>query len=253
MEETKENEETTKQCVKCNVIKPKTDFPYRKDTNSYRNECKDCKKAYMTKKNYKKPTKKEREQKIKNEQEEKERIKNLTEKTCLECNNTKLICEFEWRPEYQTYRNHCKDCKQKYVNAYKRENNEFKVRFNKYRKTRREIDENYKNKEYLRGKIRTIINNIQENKLSNDITFIGCSNITFKKYFESKFYNDMSWSKRNFQVDHIIPCSWFDLSIEKHQKICFNYKNLHPLTEEDNRKKNEKVWLNYNLKLNPYI
>ena len=34
-----------KTCSKCQLIKPLSDFYYRKDTNSHRNECKDCNKA----------------------------------------------------------------------------------------------------------------------------------------------------------------------------------------------------------------
>ena len=36
---------TTKICNKCNTEKELPDFYYRKDSNSYRNECKDCTKA----------------------------------------------------------------------------------------------------------------------------------------------------------------------------------------------------------------
>ena len=38
-----------------------------------------------------------------------------------------------------------------------------------------------------------------------------------------------------WDVDHIIPCSYFDLTKEENQRICFNFRNLQPLLKEENR------------------
>lgn len=43
--------------------------------------------------------------------------------------------------------------------------------------------------------------------------------------------------KNGWHIDHIIPCSAFDLSEDSEQRICFNYKNMQPLWQKDNLKK----------------
>lgn len=98
-----------------------------------------------------------------------------------------------------------------------------------------------------------MINSRNAIKHLSSFELLGCSFETFKQHIIKQFYGDMSWEKRNFELDHKIPCSWFDLKNPKHQKLCFNYKNIQPLTREDNIKKSDKIWTNYNLMKNPYI
>jgi hypothetical protein len=73
---------------------------------------------------------------------------------------------------------------------------------------------------------------------------VGCNIDILIKYIESLFLEDMSWDNYGkWHIDHIRPCSSFDLSDNEQQKICFNYKNLQPLWAEDNLKKSDK-WIN---------
>jgi hypothetical protein len=60
-------------------------------------------------------------------------------------------------------------------------------------------------------------------------------------YLELKFTEGMD--RKNYgkwEIDHIKPCYKFDLTKEKQQLLCFNYKNLQPLWSLDNRKKGKK-------------
>ena len=55
----------------------------------------------------------------------------------------------------------------------------------------------------------------------------------------------MSWDNHGYgddkwHIDHIKPCSKFDLSIIKNQEMCFNYINLQPLWKKDNFKKGNR-------------
>lgn len=78
-------------------------------------------------------------------------------------------------------------------------------------------------------------------KTSSTTNLLGCSLEDFKKYFESKFIDGMSWKiflqTDKIHIDHIRPCASFDLSKEDEQKKCFHYTNLQPLWKEDNLKK----------------
>ena len=54
----------------------------------------------------------------------------------------------------------------------------------------------------------------------------------------------MNWKNQGrygWHIDHIKPCSKFDLSDPDQQKKCFNYKNLQPLWKMENVLKDDKV------------
>ena len=61
-----------------------------------------------------------------------------------------------------------------------------------------------------------------------------------------QFEPGMTWDnlgkgEGKWQIDHIIPCSYFDLTKEENQRICFNYRNLQPLWAKENNSKKAKV------------
>jgi len=43
-----------------------------------------------------------------------------------------------------------------------------------------------------------------------------------------------------WHIDHIRPCSSFDLSDEEQQRACFHHSNLQPLWVKDNLEKGSK-------------
>ena len=54
----------------------------------------------------------------------------------------------------------------------------------------------------------------------------------------------MSWYNygvHGWHIDHVIPCSKFNLKNLDEQKKCFNYQNLQPLWAEENIKKSNKL------------
>jgi len=77
--------------------------------------------------------------------------------------------------------------------------------------------------------------------------FVGCSLQQFKQHIESLFCKEMSWDKYGyyytdtdgekqlgFHIDHIIPCSAFDLTNAKELFLCFHWKNCQPLWGNEN-------------------
>ena len=74
----------------------------------------------------------------------------------------------------------------------------------------------------------------------------GCELSFLKKHIESKFTEKMTWNNHGeWHIDHIIPCSSFDLRNPIEQKICFNWRNLQPMWATENLEKSNK----YNPKL----
>jgi hypothetical protein len=70
---------------------------------------------------------------------------------------------------------------------------------------------------------------------------IGCTPKQLAAHIESQFQEGMSWdNKGEWHVDHVVPCSKFDLTDEKQRRRAFNYTNLQPLWGTDNLMKGAK-------------
>ena len=75
----------------------------------------------------------------------------------------------------------------------------------------------------------------------------GCSAFDLKIHIENNFKEGMTWKNYGeWQVDHIVPVSSFNFLIDGNLQKCFNYKNLQPLWEKENREKWNKISEEYN-------
>ena len=117
------------------------------------------------------------------------------------------------------------------INAYRRQREKF----------RRKIDSSYKLITNQRTRITGIL---KKHKTDKTLDLLGCSAQFLRTYLENKFLEGMTWDnygKDGWHVDHIIPCSSFDLTDQSQQLICFHYTNLQPLWAIDNIKKGNKI------------
>jgi hypothetical protein len=82
-----------------------------------------------------------------------------------------------------------------------------------------------------------------QNKSASTVKLLGCTIESLWLYLESRFKEGMSRENygKFWEVDHIIPCVLFDLTKEDHQRRCFHYSNLQPLTVAANRRKGAKL------------
>jgi|LakMenEpi03Aug12_release.lakeMendotaPanAssembly.Ray.scaffolds.fasta_scaffold02273_60 hypothetical protein len=197
-------------------------------------------------------------------------------KVCSVCQVEKSVDHFEKRNHKPTYR--CKVCASQYHKNYYiknadklknktlefrnnnpeymknwRKNNAEKVtnqkinwcRKNKYKineneRNRRKNDIEYKIKKNLRRRVNQTIT--RDCKSSSTLELLGCSTYDFLKYMESKFIDGMNWDNYGqWHIDHIKPCSSFDLTNLEQQKLCFHYSNLQPLWAKDNISKSDKI------------
>jgi len=84
--------------------------------------------------------------------------------------------------------------------------------------------------------------NVRQRKKMAELT--GCSTNFLKQYIERQFTDSMTWEnygngEANWQVDHIVPISVFDLQDEWQRRACFHYSNLQPLWRFDNQQKSD--------------
>ena len=71
--------------------------------------------------------------------------------------------------------------------------------------------------------------------------FLGCSWNEYAAHIEAKFQPGMSWANQHeWQVDHVVPLSWFDLRIPEQAKQANHYTNLQPMWASDNMKKGNR-------------
>ena len=81
-------------------------------------------------------------------------------------------------------------------------------------------------------------------KAGRTIELLGCTYNEVKLHLEKQFTKGMSWDnwgRGGWHIDHIKPCSSFDLTKEKAQFKCFHYSNLQPLWESDNCAKGDNI------------
>lgn len=109
---------------------------------------------------------------------------------------------------------------------------------NEYNTRRKKEDPTYK----LLCGIRTrVIRALKGNfKLSTTTELLGCTIKKLKTHLQKQFTEGMSWDNHaihGWHIDHIKPCSRFDLSKLSEQKRCFHYTNLQPLWAEENLRK----------------
>lgn len=136
----------------------------------------------------------------------------------------------------------CKECMKQRSKKWEQDNQERKrVRQNEYRKKRRDTDKSFKITELLRKRTWDALNG--NSKSGTTIEMLSCPIQQFLDHLESQFTPKMSWSNQGvyWHIDHIIPCSRFDLSKQTEQKKCFNYRNLRPLKADQNKAKGDLV------------
>lgn len=96
-------------------------------------------------------------------------------------------------------------------------------------------DESFRIAHSLRTRMSTAIRS--DVKIDRIIWFLGCSLKDLKIHLEKQFIGGMNWSnygRTGWHIDHIKPCSKYDLTKLKNQKECFHYTNLQPLWAKDN-------------------
>lgn len=93
----------------------------------------------------------------------------------------------------------------------------------------------------LRRRIGLALNG--KSKSLSTMFLIGCEVDYLMYHLQNQFTKGMTWDnygEDGWEVDHIKPCSKFNLSKCKEQIRCFHYTNLQPLWAIDNRIKGNK-------------
>lgn len=168
-------------------------------------------------------------------------------KYCNKCKRTLPLDLYFWKKKRKNgkigYQANCKDCHKRYPRSQKR-----KETIKNYNKKKYHEDIQYKTALAIRRDIRRMLNRLLNGKfqLAKDKhrDNLGCSISYYKTYLESKFQEGMTWENYGvcgWHIDHIIPCTAFDLTDPEQIKKCFHYTNTQPLWAKDNAKKKNTI------------
>jgi hypothetical protein len=111
-----------------------------------------------------------------------------------------------------------------------------------YMRRKRNSDPRFLVADRLRRRINAAISRASAGKAGGLLDVSGCSVAELVRHIESQFVDGMSWAnRRQWHIDHIIPCSAFDLTDPAQQMVAFHYTNLRPVWSSENLRKQAKV------------
>lgn len=218
-------------CSVCKNTKSIDNFTKCKtNKDGYNSYCKDCRKILD----------KKRKENAQNNIVEID--KNKT-KTCIKCDIEKSYSQYRiCRTSNDKLSHICNECQP--PNNWTKEKQ--KESGKKYIKNNPDkIKEKYKRQSLrnnMRSRIICALKTSKINKNNTTIHYIGCEIPFLKKWLEYQFIEGMTWKNQGkWHIDHVKPCSSFDLHDEVQLKECFNWKNLQPLWGSDNCSKSNKI------------
>jgi len=195
-------------CNCCGLSQILEEF-YKEESGKYgrRAKCKACMRLES-----RRPEVKERRRRSINKEKER-----ATQKRYIEKNKQKhLEYQKQWRLENTEK---LREMNKGYAREY-RKNPDYRLASNLSRRMRDALKYNKKN--------------------CSTVEYLGCTIEEFKIYAAKLFTEGMTWELYNqgkIEMDHILPCCSFDLSVEENRHKCFHYSNLRPLWTKDNRHK----------------
>ena len=213
------NQELTKKCSHCHEIKPITEYYKRKSKkDGYEYQCKKCESTRRIKRY--------------NKYKEKE----------LDYQHKRYINNPEYFSNYQK-NNRLKNEKRdkEYRIKYKKLHPNYK---RDWARTQRKNNPNYNLRHNLRNRITMGRKNNQ--KCGHSLDLLGHTITEDNQWIKSQFYNGMTWKKQGnghgkWQIHHICPLEYFDLTNPVEQKQAIFYTNTQPLWYEDHVEEHRKI------------
>lgn len=161
-------------------------------------------------------------------------------KVCRDCEHAKSKAEYQKRREmHLAYRKEYYE-KNKEAILAKTKTEEFKQDRNAKKKLRRQTDIQFRICESLKIRIHEVL---KEYKDTSSNYLLGCTKAHIKFWLEYQHNDDVNWNNyaQHWHIDHVIPVSFFDLTIKTEQLMCFNWMNLRPLEKGRNMSKSDSI------------
>lgn len=213
-------------CNTCNEEKSGNEFKYGQNS---------CKKCLGTVRSRCKPT------------------DDMPDKHCIDCSNLKKATAF------RAQTNICIECEKQRLYAWRKDNPDkfkehtaryrakpdYREKENKLKRFRYHNDINEKNSRLYRKKVRQHIYDHKAGEtLSDQIDdLIGCSPKFFIEWLIKNMYPDMTFDNYGiiWNLDHVTPCNYYDLSNPDEINKCFHWSNTIPTLSVENQSKFNKL------------
>lgn len=231
-----------KKCNTCLVEKETSEYNVNnRNKDKLESTCKECIKI-KNKNNREKLRESQRRWREKNPDYMKnygqsDKIKEYRKNYYKEHKEEEIKRKLEWRKNNPEK---AKEERKKYIENNREKVNEY---HSNWKKEKRQKDITYKLKENMSRRIRYELNTLLKGKKTKrTFEYLGCEIDYLKEYLTSKFVENMSWDNYGeiWHIDHIIPCSAWNLEDEFENKCCWNYRNLQPLSCSENQSKKDK-------------
>lgn len=157
-------------------------------------------------------------------------------------------------------RSECKQCVREYRARNRQRIQDYKREYRKRRRAARpppkplvpgrERQREYEKRRYnadveyrLRCNLRRRLRDFVRQKERGTLEYLGCTLEHFKRWLSWQFDERMTWANFGtyWHLDHVRPCSSFDLTQPQHVAACFHWTNIQPLEAGANVRKSNRV------------
>lgn len=178
-------------------------------------------------------------------------------KICKHCGVEKTLDNFSLKNKDTGNRmTQCKSCRNEYSRNHAKKPEVMKVRREQklvywerkkeeiqpkrtvYMKRKRQVDPNAR----IANVMRATLNHLITGKIKSTSKNIGCDSLGLKMHLSKLFIENMSWDNYgDWELDHKVPVSAFNLQDKDEFDKCWNYTNLQPMWKSENRTKSAGV------------
>lgn len=168
-------------------------------------------------------------------------------KVCSKCAEEKLLGEFtKSKPHKLGRHSQCRKCKAAHYQKnkvtidarHRKYYQKNKPQINEYERDKLKNDEQFRIRKYLSIGLWSALNKIGKRKNASILTYIGCSIEYLQEHLNST--KNPEWGD-DLHIDHIIPKTAFDYTVDKEVLKCENWRNLRYLPAEENMSKRDKL------------
>lgn len=167
------------------------------------------------------------------------------------CKESRGLQDKDKRSEYQrAYReaNKAKLAEYRRANAAQKAeyNRAYKPKKNEWIKNRRQTDPSFRIAYALRTRLYDgIVRKYKASKSASTATLLGMDAEMTRHWLEFQFEPGMSWANygTDWEIDHVLPLSRFDLTDPDQQRIACGWTNLQPKHKVHNRSKGSQIVL----------